>query len=109
MRRVGIGEAVGSENVQTYEDVDVSDCAELTGLDEIEDLLRSGIIQIIVVFDDVEPSLARVAEQGFQFIECASRRLFEDDVSAGIERVHRERKVRRWRRRNVDGVGANLL
>ena len=98
VRGVRVGEAVGAEDVEADQRLDVSHRAEFAGFDPPQDLSRRAVEEVVVIFDQHAALLPGAANQGVELRERRRGRFLHDDVSPGIERVH-GKPVMRGRRR----------
>ena len=69
VRRVGIGKAARSKNVEADQDFDMRHLAELAAIDQLEDALRRLIEHVIVVFDEMPAALPRLLLELLEFVE----------------------------------------
>ncbi len=109
VRRVGIGEAARAEDVEADEHLDMRHRPELAGLDASQNLLRGMVEDVVVVLDEMATGLLGAPDQRLQFLEGRGGRLLDDDVGAGVERVHGQPEVGGRGRGDVDHVGSGLL
>src|SRR6185437_6155578 len=104
MRRVGVGEAAGPEDVEADERLDMGHGPELARLDPPQNLLWRGVEEVVVVLDETAPRLFRPLDQRLQLLEGGRSRLLHDDVRPGVERVERRAEMGGGRRGDVDDV-----
>ena len=109
VRRVGVGEAAGPEDIEADEHLDMGHRPELARLDAPENLLRRTVEEVVVILDEMAPWFLGAPNQRLQLLEGGRRRLFHDDVGPGVERVQRRAEVGGRRRGDVDDVGPRLL
>ncbi len=105
---VGVGESARTEDVQADAHLDVDHAAELPALDAAEDLLWALIEEVIVVLHQRTPGLLGTADELLQLGQGGRRRLLDDDVGAGVERIHRQPEMRAGWGGDVDHRGTYL-
>src|SRR3954471_4733188 len=109
MRRVGGGEAVRPKDVEADEHFNMYHRPELAEFDAPQNLLWGTIEDIVIVLDEMAAGLPGALGQHLKLLKGRSDRLFDNHMSAGAERVHRQPKVRGWGRGDVNHIGPGLL
>ena len=106
---LGSAKPLGAEDVEADKHLDVCHRPELAGLDASQNLLRGMVEDVVVVLDEMATGLLGAPDQRLQFLEGRGGRLLDDDVGAGVERVHSQPEVGGRGRGDVDHVGSDLL
>src|SRR5579871_4929955 len=89
--------------------VDAQDVAELAGVDQLLQLQDGGVVEEEVAGHQHAVALLCEPHELVHLDRAHRRRLFHEDVLAGLERALRERMVRRHRRRDRNRVEAVVV
>ena len=84
--------------------VDAEHLAELAGVDQLLQLPDAGVVEQQMARHQHEVALGRERDELVHLGGAHRRRLLDEHVLARLERLLRERVVRRHRRRDHDGV-----